>query len=228
MTELTLKVQKVSTTAKLPVKAYDTDAGIDFFSNKTIKITGGSTTIIPTGIKVEIPAGYCLVGRDRSGLASSTSLIVKAGVIDETYRGEVKIVIGNHGGYPIKIRNDDKIAQFLLVEVPKVKIEEGEVSEYTDRGTKGFGSSDGTNYIFATGNTDCLKVDLTDRRLTDTSFVDKITDSNLKKEVKKVIADNKNVIEKIIKIEKPKKVKNETSNTAGKTNRTAKTTKSKK
>jgi dUTP pyrophosphatase len=140
---LEIKFKKLDKNAKSPVKAYDTDAGIDFFANENKKIIGGAVISIATGIKVEIPKGYCLVGRDRSGIASTTSLILKAGVIDESYRGEIKCVMANYGSYPVSIKRGDKIAQFLLLPVPQVILTEvDEISEVTDRGTKGFGSSD--------------------------------------------------------------------------------------
>lgn len=141
--ELTLKFQKITNTAKIPTKTYPEDAGIDFYSDDKITVTGGSTVKIKTGIRCEVPKGFCLVGRDRSGLASTTSAIVKAGVIDEGYRGEVQIIMANHGSYPIVINRGDKVAQFLLLPVPRVNIIEAEVDiTSTERKEKGFGSSD--------------------------------------------------------------------------------------
>ena len=141
--KLELKFKKITKDSKAPEKAYDVDAGIDFFADETVRITSGSVVAVKTGIKVEIPTGYCLVGRDRSGMATRTSLILKAGVVDEGYRGEIKCVFANYGSYPAEIRRGDKIAQFLLLPVPKINLKEvDQIDELTDRGDKGFGSSD--------------------------------------------------------------------------------------
>lgn len=139
---LKLIVQKLTPTAKLPTKNNATDAGIDFYSDVKMKIPGNSTMMVRTGIRVQIPKGYALQGVDRSGIASKTTLVLKAGLIDEEYRGELKIIFGNHGSYPIDINMGDKLAQFKLEKVNPVIIEEGEVAIDTTRGEQGFGSSD--------------------------------------------------------------------------------------
>ena len=143
VSDLLLKVQKISPDATLPAKNNDTDAGIDLYSSVKIVVPGHSTVLVSTGIKMELPAGWQINIRDRSGLASKETVFVKAGVVDPDYRGEVKVVLGNHGNFPYTIMKGDKIAQAILLPVPEVTIQEVDlVSAETNRGEKGFGSSD--------------------------------------------------------------------------------------
>jgi len=101
--------------------------------------------LIGTGLKVEIPQGYELQIRPRSGMALKTTLMIanSPGTIDCNYRGEVKIIVWNTAGYYYSIKAGTKIAQAVLQKLPTV--EHIEVSEEeltnTDRGEKGFGSS---------------------------------------------------------------------------------------
>ena len=141
--DLILKVQKMNPDATLPVKNNETDAGIDLFSSVKVVISGHSVVLVSTGIKMELPEGWQINIKDRSGLASKETVFVKAGVVDPDYRGEVKVVLGNHGNFPYTVMRGDKIAQAILLPVPKVTIEEVDlVSSETNRGEKGFGSSD--------------------------------------------------------------------------------------
>lgn len=138
---LKLLATKLSETAVLPEKAHGTDAGIDFFSNEEVEIGPYDNAKVGTGIAVAIPEGYCLVIKDRSGLATKTRTCVVAGVIDEAYRGQVIVAYENHGPDPLKISRGMKIAQALLLPVPAVEIEEVDELDDTDRGDGGFGST---------------------------------------------------------------------------------------
>lgn len=134
-----LKVKRLTDTAKLPVKNHATDAGFDLFSDEDITVRTQPT--IKTGIALEIPTGYYAEIVGRSGLTSKTSFRVNKGVIDSAYRGEIMIMAETYKT-AYKIKQGDKIAQMILYKLPEFEIEE--VSELSDseRGAKGFGSSD--------------------------------------------------------------------------------------
>ena len=134
-----LKVKRLTDTAKLPVKNHATDAGFDIFADEDITVRTQET--IKTGIALEIPTGYYAEIVGRSGLTSKTSFRVNKGVIDSAYRGEIRIMAETYKT-AYKIKQGDKIAQMILYKLPEFEIEEvSELSE-SERGTKGFGSSD--------------------------------------------------------------------------------------
>ena len=136
-----LKVKKLLKEAKLPVRKREGDAGLDLYSVEDVNLNPGEWKAISTGIAVEIPKGYVGLIKDRSGLALKHALHCLAGVIDENYRGEIKVVVINLGGEKVFIQKGTRIAQLLLV--PYLKVEPVEVEELSDteRGEKGFGSS---------------------------------------------------------------------------------------
>lgn len=134
-----LKVKRLTDTAKLPVKNHATDAGFDIFADEDITVRTQST--IKTGIALEIPTGYYAEIVGRSGLTSKTSFRVNKGVIDSAYRGEIMIMAETYKT-AYRIRKGDKIAQMILYKLPEFEIEEVEELSNSDRGEKGFGSSD--------------------------------------------------------------------------------------
>lgn len=108
-----------------------------------VVIPACSTAAVPTGIKLAIPPGWEGQVRPRSGLAArlAVTLTNSPGTVDSDYRGEVKVLMINHGAEPVTIRRGDRIAQLLFAPVPEVEWREvGEV-EGTERGDGGFGSS---------------------------------------------------------------------------------------
>ena len=114
----------------------------DLVSMRQMKINGHQTGIVPTGIAVDIPAGYYGQIRDRSGFAVEHTLQVKAGVIDSGYRGEIGVVMANHGPYPREILKDQKIAQLVSLPVPQVEFKKVGKLTKSPRDTDGFGSTD--------------------------------------------------------------------------------------
>lgn len=150
-----VKVKRLTETAKLPTKAHKFDAGIDlYYDGPTMYIRPGARVLLSTGIAVEPPQGYCLVIKDRSGIAAKCGLHVLAGVCDGTYTGEIKVcMLHTRSNFSkdgeilevatdIKISRGDKIAQALLLPSPYVDIIEVTTLTKTDRGCNGFGSSD--------------------------------------------------------------------------------------
>lgn len=141
---ISVEIQKLSDTAKIPEYAHPTDAGADVFSSEDVTIAAGETKIIKTGLKVAIPIGYEIQVRPRSGLSAKTGIRVAnaPGTIDSAYRGEVGIILHNTSTTPYEIKTGDKIAQLVISPVPMIKWKEvATISDDTDRSTGGFGSS---------------------------------------------------------------------------------------
>ena len=141
---ISVEIQKLSDTAKIPEYAHPTDAGADVFSSEDVTIVAGETKIIKTGLKVAIPIGYEIQVRPRSGLSAKTGIRVAnaPGTIDSAYRGEIGIILHNTSTTPYEIKTGDKIAQLIISPVPMIKWKEvATISDDTDRSTGGFGSS---------------------------------------------------------------------------------------
>jgi len=135
-----LKVKKLVENAKLPERKREGDAGLDLYCIEDVEILPNEIKLVSTGIAIEIPKGYFGLIKDRSGLASK-GLHVLAGVVDENYRGEVKVVMINLGKEKIKLEKFSRIAQLIIIPYAKVEVEEVEGLSETERGEKGFGSS---------------------------------------------------------------------------------------
>jgi len=145
MTKVQVKWAKVHPDAFIPRAAYVGDAGVDLVTVESTVVRPKERKLIPTGLKVEIPEGYELQIRPRSGLFLKSPLILtnSQGTIDSTYRGEVRIIVWNSGNRDYKIFPGMKIAQAVLQKLPEaehIEISEKELSS-TERGEKGFGSS---------------------------------------------------------------------------------------
>lgn len=138
-----VKVIKVNEMAKLPEYAHEGDAGMDLFSTEEVVISPSETTLIHTGIKIELPRNTEAQIRPRSGLALKHSITVlnTPGTIDEGYRGEIGVILINHGKFPFKVEKNMKIAQMVIKPIIRVSIlEVGELSE-SERAEGGFGST---------------------------------------------------------------------------------------
>lgn len=133
---------------KSPQKAYDTDAGIDFFIPEDFEQTElypGDDVKIPSGILVNVPLDHALVFFNKSGVATKDKLFVGACVVDEGYQGEIHLHVFNGGSTPVIISSNMKLVQALLLPVPSVEIIETKArdifSAETNRGKDGFGST---------------------------------------------------------------------------------------
>jgi dUTP pyrophosphatase len=110
---------------------------------ETICLEPGQRTLVPTGLAFEIPIGYEIQIRPRSGLAvrQGLSMVNTPGTIDADYRGEVKVIVINHGQEAIKIENHERIAQAVLCPIFQAEFEEKSELSDTSRGAGGFGST---------------------------------------------------------------------------------------
>ena len=159
MTIISVGFKRLSDDAIIPTKAHATDSGFDLYASKDVIINPGETTVVPTGIAIELPPGYEATVRPRSGITAKTKLRVQLGTIDNEYRGEIGVIVDNIARYGLgvdyysfydcdsewgayKIRKGDRIAQLVIQPLPTVEAYEvdGELKE-TDRGEGGFGSS---------------------------------------------------------------------------------------
>ena len=119
------------------------DAGMDICSNENVKVLAFNWKLISTGIYLEIPEGYEVQVRSRSGLAFKFGLMVlnSPGTIDSGYRGEIKVILKNHDHHSYDVQKGDRIAQLVMASVVRAEIEEViELSE-TERNEGGFGST---------------------------------------------------------------------------------------
>jgi dUTP pyrophosphatase len=144
-----LKIYRVRESAKLPVRAHATDAGMDLFfcpeDGESVVAQPGQSLVLGTGLKIAVPAGHMLQIMNKSGVATKRQLVTGACVVDRGYNGEIFVNLQNIGQHPQTILPGTKLAQgvFIPVSIPII-FETGEDKVYsnkTDRGTGGFGST---------------------------------------------------------------------------------------
>lgn len=143
MSQHVLKVKKLREDATIPHYAHPGDAGLDLFAVEAVVIPAGETRLVKTGIAIELPAGTEAQVRPRSGLALKHQVTVlnTPGTIDEGYRGEVGVILINHGRQVFNVDAGMKIAQMVVKPVLSVDVvEAGDLSD-TSRGAGGFGST---------------------------------------------------------------------------------------
>ena len=140
-----ISVKKLKVDAKMPVYSSKEAAGADLYAclKEAVSIAPGETKFIPTGIAMEIPAGYAGFVYARSGLACKQDLAPanKVGVIDSDYRGEFMIALHNHGKEIRTVENGDRVAQLVIAPVLSPSFVETDVLSDSDRGSGGFGST---------------------------------------------------------------------------------------
>lgn len=137
-----VKLIKSHEEAKLPFKASIGAACSDLYSVETTEIQPGETKLLSTGLKVaHIPTGHRLSIFDRSGFRAKGIFGSSVGIIDEDYRGELKVILYNSTKNPVQIKSGDRIAQMCLEVVQPVSYSFTETFEETERGEGGFGST---------------------------------------------------------------------------------------
>ncbi len=138
-------VKKLSTKVQLPSYKTKGSSGMDLnaFIDNPIKILPNTSALIPTGLSIAIPEELEIQIRPRSGLAakSNISVLNTPGTIDSDYRGELKVILFNHGNKDFTVQNNDRIAQMILTPILKIDFEEVDELPNTIRGAGGFGST---------------------------------------------------------------------------------------
>lgn len=128
---------------ELPLYASEEAAGADVCAHleEEVIIAPGERRLIPTGLRLEIPKGYEVQVRPRSGLAFKEGITVvnTPGTIDSDYRGEIQVLLINHGSAPFRVRRGMRIAQLILAPVCRARFCVVEGVEMTKRGEGGFG-----------------------------------------------------------------------------------------
>jgi len=127
----------------LPVKAHEDDAAFDIKSRTHLEIPPHKSALVPTGLFLELPEGFEAQIRPRSGLALKHGITVlnTPGTIDAGYRGEVGVILINHGDTTFTIERGDRIAQMVIQELPQVRLVAVNALSDSERGTGGFGST---------------------------------------------------------------------------------------
>ncbi|MCS6988433.1 MAG: dUTP diphosphatase [Chloroherpetonaceae bacterium] len=140
---LTIKFLRLRPDAQLPKYATPLAAGLDLFAcnDEDIVIEPQSVALVPTGFAMELPEGYEAQLRPRSGLAlkCAISLPNSPATIDADYRGEVKVILINHGKEPFTVKKGDRVAQMVIAKVERAIFVEAERLSETTRGEGGFG-----------------------------------------------------------------------------------------
>lgn len=131
----------------LPLPRYMSEgaAGMDLYAAVTaeVRLEPGERALVPTGLRLAIPPGYEGQVRPRSGLAAraGVTLLNSPGTIDADYRGEVQVIVINHGREPFVVRRGDRVAQLVIAPVTQVRLEPATGLAPTERGENGFGST---------------------------------------------------------------------------------------
>ena len=142
-----VEVKRLAHGAGLALPAYATSgaAGMDIVSAEDVTIAPGARHPVATGLALAIPHGYEIQVRPRSGLALKHGITVPntPGTIDSDYRGELKVILINHGAEDFAIHRGDRVAQLVLAPVVQAAWDEVEELDATERGAGGFGSTGG-------------------------------------------------------------------------------------
>jgi dUTP pyrophosphatase len=141
-----LKVRRVGSRGPpLPLPRYETAgaAGLDLRADEPFSLAPGERRLVPTGLAVEVPPGHEGSVRPRSGLAvkHGIGMVNAPGTVDSDYRGELSVILVNHGQAPVSFARGDRIAQLVIAPVVQAELELVEDLSDTDRGHGGFGST---------------------------------------------------------------------------------------
>jgi dUTP pyrophosphatase len=147
VTALKVPLRRLPHGQDLPLPAYASEhaAGVDLLAAiaQPLELAPGARKLIPTGISIALPAGYEAQVRPRSGLAlkHGIGLLNSPGTIDADYRGEIGVILINHGEAPFAIARGDRIAQLVVAPITRLAWVEGDRLPDSARGAKGFGST---------------------------------------------------------------------------------------
>lgn len=148
-TTITVELQRLPHAEGLPLPAYQTAeaAGLDLMAavpdSEPMTLASGQYALVPTGLAIALPPGFEAQVRPRSGLAAKHGVTVlnAPGTIDADYRGEIKVILINHGAAPFVIRRGERIAQMVIAPMVQAALVPVATLSETDRGAGGFGST---------------------------------------------------------------------------------------
>jgi dUTP pyrophosphatase len=137
--------RRLNQAASVPKAAHPGDAGFDISASEAVDMLPGERALVPTGLAIAIPDGYAGLVVPRSGLAirNGISVVNGPGLYDSGYRGEMAVILINHGAEPVHIAVGDRIAQLVIVAIPEVRWMETDQLPESARGESGFGSTGG-------------------------------------------------------------------------------------
>jgi len=140
---MTIRFKRLSPQAVQPAYAHAGDAGMDLCACEAVRIEPGRRALVRTGWAVALPPGCEGQVRPRSGLALKHGVTVlnAPGTVDADYRGEVKVMLINHGEHSFALRRGERIAQMVVAQVSRVEFELRETLDATERGEGGHGST---------------------------------------------------------------------------------------
>ena len=145
MAKVKVLIKKLDPSVELPAYKTEGASGMDLMAliNESINLKPNSSCLVPTGLAVAFSSDFEIQIRPRSGLAAKNSISVlnSPGTIDSDYRGEIKVILFNHGDSDFLINNKDRIAQMILTPIIKMDLEEVDDLPETIRGEGGFGST---------------------------------------------------------------------------------------
>jgi dUTP pyrophosphatase len=138
-----IPVLKLDPELPTPQRAHPGDAGVDLYAREATRLEPDAWAAVATGVAVAIPEGYVGLVAPRSGLAArhGISVVNGPGVVDAGYRGEVKVVLINHGSEPVMLARGERIAQLVVVPVATPELEPTSELPESARGDGGFGST---------------------------------------------------------------------------------------
>ena len=141
MTEL--PIRRLHEGAAVPIRAYPGDAGLDLSAIESAVLEPGERAAVGTGLAIALPDGYAGLVLPRSGLASEHGIGVlnAPGLIDSGYRGEVRVILHNHGSQTFRVDPGMRIAQLVVVGIEDVRLVEVDELPASERGEGGYGSS---------------------------------------------------------------------------------------
>ncbi|MGY4510847.1 dUTP diphosphatase [Bradyrhizobium sp. USDA 3650] len=148
-TKVTVELQRLPHAEGLPLPAYQTNdaAGLDLMAavaeNEPLTLAPGQYALVPTGLAIALPPGYEAQVRPRSGLAAKHGVTVlnSPGTIDADYRGEIKVILINHGQAAFVVKRGERIAQMVIAPMVQAALVPVATLSATDRGAGGFGST---------------------------------------------------------------------------------------
>ncbi len=142
-TPMVVRLKRLTPDARLPQYAYPDDSGADLYAAEEVVLQPGERRAVSTGLAAEVPIGFELQVRPKSGIAlnSGVTVLNTPGTVDAGYRGEIKVILINLGAAPYVIHKGQKIAQLVLAPVFRADFQEVEELSESMRGAGGFGST---------------------------------------------------------------------------------------